>query len=144
MIMKYDEFIAQVQQRARLNSRAEAEQATRATLETLGERITGTEAEDLASQLPPEIAQYLQKSPSETGQSFALDEFFWRVSQREGVDLNESTYHARVIAALLSEVVTMGEIQDVRSQLPPDFAKLFDVENEGTLPDVPETPESVE
>jgi len=142
--MKYDEFIAQVQQRARLNSHEEAQRATQATLATLGERITGTEANDLASQLPPEMAQYLEKAPDETGQSFALDEFFWRISQREGVDLNESTYHARVVAALLGEVVTRGEIENVQAQLPSDFAKLFDVPNEGVLPDVPELPESVE
>ena len=90
------------------------------------------------------MAQYLEKAPDETGQSFALDEFFWRISQREGVDLNESTYHARVVAALLGEVVTRGEIENVQAQLPSDFAKLFDVPNEGVLPDVPELPESVE
>jgi uncharacterized protein (DUF2267 family) len=37
--MQHDEFIGQVQNRAKLPSRGEAEGATRATLETLGERI---------------------------------------------------------------------------------------------------------
>jgi len=37
--VKYDEFIKHVQSVAQLNSRDEAEQATRATLETLKERI---------------------------------------------------------------------------------------------------------
>ena len=73
-----------------------------------------------------------------------LDEFFWRVSQREGVDLTESTFHARVVVALLSEAVTVGEIEDVRAQLPEDFARLFEVENEGNLPEIDELPESVE
>ncbi len=50
--MKYDEFISQVQRRANLASREEAERATRATLETLGERLAGGEAKDLAAQLP--------------------------------------------------------------------------------------------
>ena len=73
-----------------------------------------------------------------------MDEFFWRVSQREGVDLTESTYHARIVIALLSEVVTMGEIEDIRAQLPEDFAKLFEVENEGNVPEIDELPESAE
>src|SRR5437763_16329536 len=142
--MKYDEFISQVQRRADLASREEAERATRAAMETLGERLAGGEAKDLAAQLPPEIAQYLQQAYAGIQEKFSLDEFFWRVSQREGVDLTESTYHARVVIALLSEVVTLGEIENIKSQLPKDFAKLFDVENEGNLPEVDELPKSVE
>lgn len=142
--MKYDEFISEVQHRAKLNSREDAVRATGAALETLGERLAGGEAKDLASQLPDELALYLERTYTGIQQSFSLDEFFWRVSQREGVDLSESTYHARVVIALLSEVVTMGEIENVKSQLPKDFARLFDVENEGSLPEVDELPESVE
>ena len=57
--MKYDEFIGQVQHRAGLGSHTEAECATRATLETLAERLAGGEAHDLAAQLPPELARSL-------------------------------------------------------------------------------------
>lgn len=142
--MKYDEFISQVQQRAGLSSHEEAERASRATLETLAERLAGGEAKDLASQLPPEIGQYLLGGLSGSGEKISLDEFFWRVSQREGVDLNESTLHARVVTGLISEAVTQGEVENVRAQLPKDFAKLFEVENEGTLPPVEELPESLE
>jgi len=48
------------------------------------------------------------------------------------------------VTALLSEIVTLGEIENVKSQLPKDFAKLFDVENEGSLLEVDELPKSVE
>ena len=142
--MKYDEFISQVQRRAGLASREEAERATRATMETLGERLAGGEAKDLAAQLPPEIAQYLEQAYTGIREKFSLDEFFWRVSQREGVDLTESTFHARVVVALLSEAVTMGEIEDVRAQLPEDFARLFEVQYEGDLPGIDELPGSAE
>jgi uncharacterized protein (DUF2267 family) len=60
--MKHDECIGQGQHRARLSSRGEAERATRATLETLAERLVGGEAKDLAAQLPPEIGEHLQAS----------------------------------------------------------------------------------
>jgi uncharacterized protein (DUF2267 family) len=132
--LKYDEFIAQVQRRLDLDSRDEAGLATRATLETLGERLAGGEPKDLASQLPPEIGVYLLQPLAGTGQDFSLDEFFQRVSVREGLPLLEATYHARVIIALLSEVVTIGEIDNVKSQLPADFRELFEVENEGEVP----------
>ncbi len=50
--MEHDEFIGQAQHRARLASRGEAERATRATLETLAERISDGAAQNLAAQLP--------------------------------------------------------------------------------------------
>ena len=132
--MKYDEFIAQVQRRIGLGSRKEAERATRATLETLGERLAGGEPKDLASQLPPEIGVYLLQPLAGAGEDLSLDEFFQRVSVQEGVPLAEATYHARVIIALLSEVVTMGLIENVKAQLPADFRQLFEVEYEGQVP----------
>jgi len=142
--MKYDEFIAEAQRRTRSGSREEAEAATAATLMTLSERLAGGEAKDLASQLPVEIGQFLLGPTSGMGQPFSLDEFFWRVSEREGVDLNDATFHARVVSALVAEAVTMGEIENVRAQLPKDFAQLFNVENEGAVPEIDELPEEVE
>src|SRR5437763_9100163 len=134
--MKADEFIAQVRHRARLATTEEAERATRATLQTLAERIEIDEVEDLVSQLPEEFALYMQSPTIGMAQKFSLDEFFHRISEREGVNLVDGTFHARIVTALLSEVVTVGEIEDVRAQLPPDFAKLFEVENEGEVPEI--------
>ncbi len=88
----------------------------------------------LASQLPPEIGVYLQQPFAGAGESFSLDEFFQRVSNREGVPVQDAAYHARIIIALITEVVTMGEIENVRSQLPTEFRQLFDVQDEGQIP----------
>jgi len=134
--LRYDEFIGQVQHRARLGSQAEAERATRATLETLAERLVGGEAHDLAAQLPRELALYLQPPDAGIGAKLTLDEFFALVSEREGVGLPDATFHARVVIGVLTEAVSMGEIQDVRVQLPAAFAQLFNVENEGDLPEI--------
>ena len=134
--MKYDEFLGHVQHRARLGSRAEAERATHATLETLAERLAGGEAHDLAAQLPAELALYLQLPDAGIGAKLTLDEFFALVSEREGVDLEDSTLHARVVIGVLTEAVSIGEIKDVRVQLPAAFAQLFNVENEGDLPEL--------
>ena len=136
--MKYEEFIAQVRRRADLASSEEAERATQATLETLAGRLRGNEAAQLAAQLPDEIGVYLQPYYAGIGDSYPLEDFFYRISQREGVAIEEATYHARVVCALLAEVVSVGEIDDVRAQLPPDFARLFEVENEGEIPEITE------
>lgn len=129
--MKHDEFIGQVQHRARLSSRGDAEVATRATLETLAERLAGGEADDLASQLPRGIAQYLRTGLAGEGQRFSVEELFQRVSQREGVNLPKAIYHARAVIAVLYEAVSPGEMADVRAQLPAEFVRLFEPGREG-------------
>lgn len=133
--MKYEEFVGTVKRRARLDSFEEAERATRATLETLAARLVGNEAVDLAAQLPPEMAAYMQPHAG-LGDNYSLEEFFRRISTREGVSLADADFHARVVIGLLSEAVTMGEIEDIRAQLPADFARLFAVENEGEIPEL--------
>jgi uncharacterized protein (DUF2267 family) len=132
--MKYDEFIGQVQNRARLSSREEAVKAIRATLETLAERLAGGEPKDLAAQLPEEIGAYLQHEKAGTGERFSLDEFFKRVSEREGADLPVSVYHARVVIEVLTEAVTRGQMNDVRAQLPEEFDRLFEAGSQGAMP----------
>ena len=134
--MKYEEFLSKVRKRARFASNEEAENATQATLVTFAERLTSNEAEQLAAQLPPELAVYMKALDTVTGESFTLDEFFRRVGLREGVEPVDADYHARVVLALIAESVSMGEIEDVRAQLPQDFAKLLDVENEGEIPEL--------
>ena len=132
--MKYDEFIKQVQERGHMDSREEAEKAVRATLETLAERLRGGEAHDLASQLPPELAEYLGHERAGAGESFSLDEFFERVNERDrGVDLPGAVYHARVVIDVLGDAVTQGEIEDIRSQLPQEFAPLFEAGSQGKM-----------
>ncbi len=132
--VKYDEFVAQVQRRASIDSREQAERAIEATLETLAERLIGGEPKDLAAQLPPELAAYLRQPFAGAGEDLTLDEFFEIVSKRENMPVAEAAFHARVVCGLLAEVVSMGEIENVRSQLPSDIRQLFEVENEGELP----------
>lgn len=133
--MKHDEFIGQVQHRARLSSRGDAERATRATLETLAERLAGGETNDLASQLPREIGEHLRREWSGIGERFSLDEFFRRVSLREGVDLPDAIFHARAVIEVVSEAVSKGEMDDVRAQLPAEFDRLFESGSQGHMPE---------
>lgn len=129
--MGHDEFIGKVQNYARLHSRGVAEMATRAVLETLAERLNGGEAKDLAAQLPPTMQAYLECP--QPGQRFGLDEFFRRVSVREGADLPDAVYHARAVIHVLQEAVTPGEIDDVRGQLPAEYDRLFEAGPHGKL-----------
>jgi uncharacterized protein (DUF2267 family) len=124
--MQYDEFVGQVQHRARLASTDEAVRAIRSTLETLAERLVGNEPEDLASQLPEEIGIFLRAPFAGQGQRLTLEDFFELVSAREGIELPQAIFHARAVMDVLRDAVSAGELNDVRGQLPAEFRSLFE------------------
>ena len=121
--MQYEQFLGQVQHRARLADSGETIRAIRATLETLNERLMGDEADDLAAQLPAEIGIYLQQPSSQ--KKFGLEEFFERVAIREQVSISDAAFHASAVVSVLCDAVTDGEIDDVRAQLPKEYNRLF-------------------
>ena len=121
--MTGDEFLTEVRNLAELGDNEEAEKAARATLETLRERLAGNEPSNLAAQLPPEIASYVEVTGGQD--RFGVDEFYSRVAQREGVSQDEAARHARAVATALQTAVTGGELDDVRSQLGNDYKVLF-------------------
>ena len=121
--MRHDEFVARVRDLAELETNEEAERAIRATFETLRDRLAGNEPNNLADQLPEEIAASLR---GEGGRdSFSLTEFYRRVSEKEGVEEPEAIRHARAVATVLEEAVTTGEMDHIRDQLKPEYAELF-------------------
>lgn len=123
--MKYDEFARHVQTMAQAESRAEAERAIRATLETLAERIVGNEAIQLAAQLPEPISQYLQGREGQNGDYFPLQEFYQRVSEKAGVEPTKAALQTRAVFAVLNSAITPGEFADVRANLSDDYEELF-------------------
>lgn len=66
-IIKHNELIGQVQNRACLVSRGDAEVVTRAVLETLAECLAGNELVNVAAQLPKRLAAYLTHDFAGTG-----------------------------------------------------------------------------
>ncbi|MBW3577643.1 MAG: DUF2267 domain-containing protein [Actinobacteria bacterium] len=124
--MKHDEFIGYVQARARLDSRGAAEQATRATLETLATRLGGGLPSNVAAQLPPELGLHLERSEDETDR-FGITEFYERVAQVEspGTDLPQAAFHARAVISVLRDAVSQGTVDNLRAALPAEFSELF-------------------
>ncbi|WP_408956759.1 DUF2267 domain-containing protein [Natrinema sp. 74] len=80
-----------------------AADATRAVLETLGERLSADEAEDLAAQLSNELRQHLTES--EPGRQFSEEEFVSRVDQRmDTVAITGQDAATTVLGTLLEAV----------------------------------------
>lgn len=138
--MKHDELVGQVQNRAALSSRGEAEKLIRLVLQNLGARIQFGEAKNLASQLPPELGRHLMAS-SEL-EKFDLDDLFERIAGKENVDLDKAIHRTRVVTEVLMEAVSEGSIRDLLSQLPPDFSRIFTGAS-GPMPDQPVSWEEV-
>jgi uncharacterized protein (DUF2267 family) len=118
-----EQFIAEVKNLAELDNDEDAQKAVRATLETLRERLAGNEPADLAAQLPPEIAPFVEGAGGR--ETFSVEEFYDRVAQKEGVFNDEAIRHARAVATVLQTAVTGGALEDVRSQLGNDYEELF-------------------
>jgi uncharacterized protein (DUF2267 family) len=126
--MRHEEFIGQVQNRARLSGHGEAERATRAVLETLGERIPEGLADNLAAQLPHEIGEHLRRTEvyggAGTGERFDRHDFIERIAVRSGTDEPRSAYLARVVLEVADEATQGGVAQKVRDSLPSDLRNL--------------------
>lgn len=123
--MQYDEFMKQVQELAQLESRQTAEQATRATLETIAERILGNEASQLAAQLPAQLGQFLRGHEGENGHHFPLSEFYQRVAQKAELTPDAVATPVQAVFLVLSQAVTPGEWADVKSNFSEDYQALL-------------------
>lgn len=125
--MQHDEFIGLVQQRARLDSRGAAEQATRATLSTLAQRLAAGLPSNLGDQLPPEIGRYLAEREGET-ERFDVRGFYERVAEEEtpGVETPDAALHARAVLSVVADAVDDSVFAKLEEQLPPEFGELLD------------------
>ena len=120
--MNHDEFVGQVQHRAHLSSRGDAELIIRATFETLGERLQSESAEHVAAQLPPELGRHLRNRRFE---HLSLHDFNKRVAEREHHDVEKASFHARCVLDTLSAAISPGAVQKIRKQLPEEFQPLL-------------------
>jgi uncharacterized protein (DUF2267 family) len=133
--MQYDQFIGQVQNRAHLASRGEAERAVAATMQVLSSRLTGGGASKLGAQLPDGVSRLLDDGAGgdRSGEAFDSDEFIQRVADAEGVDPPAAAFHARAVLETVTTAVQGDVLGHVRQQLPGDFDRLF-AGSEGRMP----------
>ena len=123
--MQYEVFLNKVQDRIGPTQPDDARRAIIATLETLGERISGGEANDLAEQLPEELKEPLQQA-GEDNEEFSLDEFLRRVGEREDVETDVARNYTSAVMTVLKEAISGGELDNIRAQLPQEFEPLFE------------------
>ncbi|TDD87707.1 DUF2267 domain-containing protein [Actinomadura rubrisoli] len=133
--MRHEEFIGQVQNRARLPGWGDAERASRATLETLGERIPEGLADNLAAQLPHEIGEHLRRTEvyggAGSGERFDRHGFVERVAIRSGTDEPRAAFLARVVLEVVDDATRGSVTRKVGDSLPADIRALLPVGHTG-------------
>ena len=132
--MDHDAFLSEVQRRAHLGTKEEAERAAQATLETLGHRLAqaGDLACNVAEQLPASLAEPLVRGAREPYKRLGLGEFFDEVGRRQGAggtaeapEAHACEAHACAVIAVLCDALPEGSTVKIRHALPPEFAPLF-------------------
>ncbi|TDC93417.1 DUF2267 domain-containing protein [Saccharopolyspora aridisoli] len=123
--MKYDEFIATVRRLGEYESNERAEHVTRCVLGVLGARITAQEAEDLAAQLPGDLAEAL-RSEEQPMPDLSPDGFAEAVAARlEGASAETARWDVSAVLTTVTESIDGGELNHVLSQLPSGYATFF-------------------
>ena len=133
--MQSDEFVRQVQERAKITTGDAAVVIIESTLETLGERLPREEQDGLAAELPSQLKAYVRKRQQALSTPYNLEEFYNRVAGRSGLGLREAVRQSHAVMSVLQEAVSAGQLQDVRQQLPAEYDELFTGEPYG--PDSP-------
>ncbi|RLP89307.1 DUF2267 domain-containing protein [Micromonospora sp. BL4] len=121
--MNYAEFLEVVGKRAGMPA-AEAAKIVGATLTTLSEGVSGGEARHLATQVPEELRGYLHKDV-DFAEQLDLVKFLNEVGVRAGTDGDRTAEVARAVLTTLREAVSAEDLENLESELPKDFRRLF-------------------
>ncbi|WP_306054221.1 DUF2267 domain-containing protein [Natronococcus wangiae] len=128
-----------------VDSTETAREGVEATMETLGERITDGQAEDLAATLLDVAAEPLREAHPREAEEFSLATFVARVAERTPVtdDAGDPIEPVDLIRAVLTGVGTAAddaELERTRDQLRDEFGVVFEP---GRLLDAEEFHETV-
>jgi uncharacterized protein (DUF2267 family) len=118
------QFFRKVAEQAVL-SVEEAADLTRATLQTMGDRLSSTETKRLALQLPEALRESL--TPQDRVEKLGLDELLRRVSQRTGLNAKETEAGVRAVLTILAEAVDTATYEHIMAQLPGDIRTMAGV-----------------
>jgi uncharacterized protein (DUF2267 family) len=103
--------------------------ALEAVLETLAERLSAGEVDDIARLIPGELRPALELGKLHSGgkaEHFGADEFLGRVAEREGgTPYDETLDDVRFVFRTLRETLPRGELDDILAELPREYDDLL-------------------
>jgi uncharacterized protein (DUF2267 family) len=119
-------FLQKVAEHAGISTRA-ARPLAEAVLETLAERISGGEVDDLVAVLDVSLREPLQRGKEHSGgraTKMSLDEFLERVGKRLGLTPIQARGAVEAVFRALRETVPHDEFLDVTAELPYEYASV--------------------
>lgn len=134
--MQYPEFIHEAKAKLSVDTEQDVLDITRAFLHTLTQHLAGNAADNLGAQLPAPLLDMIREiSPEERdqGERFKLTEFYERVADKLGVDIETGTRYTQQFMQVLGPMVTQSELHKIQITLSEDYAPLF--ENVATAQD---------
>jgi uncharacterized protein (DUF2267 family) len=124
MPMRYPYMVERVARAGGFRSLEEAERAIRATARVLGERLPLIDIGPITSELPPEVAEPLERVPH--GEAFGAEELYRRVAELEGISLGLARERAQVVCRELAEILTGEAREHLTLHASADLAALFE------------------
>jgi uncharacterized protein (DUF2267 family) len=120
--MDYDQIITVICRAAGGLSSYEAELAAHATLQTLAERLSRSQALHILRELPAELKPWIYTVTDAA--AFDIDEFLEKVADREDTDVETALRHARAVFFALGDALGPAEVAHLAGSLPKAFDPL--------------------
>lgn len=126
--MQESEFYSLVQEAGHLESMDRTQAASEAVLATLGETLTGGEAEDVAAQLPNELARILEDADHD-GAGYGREAFIDRVGEHlrgTDVEADDAEVFTEAVTDAVVGALTEGEVENLKGQLDGELQPFFE------------------
>jgi len=120
--MDYEQVITVIRRAAGGLSCEEAELAAHATLQTLAERLSRSQALHILRELPAELKPWIYTVTDAA--AFGIDEFLEKVADCEDTDVETALRHARAVFFALGDALGPAEVAHLASCLPKAFDPL--------------------
>ncbi|WP_254766947.1 DUF2267 domain-containing protein [Salinilacihabitans rarus] len=126
--MQETEFYALVRRHGHVDGDDRAQAASEAVLGTLGETVSGGQAEDVAARLPDDLAGTIEHADHDAA-GYDRAAFVDRVAERlRGTDLepDDAERYADAVTDALTATLTEGELRNLKAQLTDDVRPFFE------------------
>ncbi|MEV6653467.1 DUF2267 domain-containing protein [Streptomyces sp. NPDC051219] len=125
MVMRWEAFLEQVQERGEYASPEEAERASRVVLALLGAHVVGSERTELAARLPEACALVLL-NPLPAAEPLTPERFVRAAAAWiEGATEQTARWDVSAVLSVVADAADEDLMRRVLLQLPPEYDQLF-------------------
>jgi len=122
---RYQQFLSELKELARLKTREQAETALDCALAPLLRRLTVDEAKDLLSQLPRLLQARMRTLAPGPDKLITRETIEKDLMQRFDVEPERAAGILQAVGTVIAENVSAGEIEDVLGQISADLRQIF-------------------